>query len=71
MLDRVKVIRARGIGARRNSDALKEWPIAGKPGECEIADHPAICQLIIHYKWISIILILAGRASQRGEESVV
>jgi hypothetical protein len=71
MLDRVEVVGARGIGARGNGDALKEWARPRKPREREIADHPAVSYLIIHYEWVTIILVLTRRAYQGGKECVV
>ena len=63
---------ANGVIGLRHGDALKEWSIAGKAGEREIADHPAISYLIIHDKWVAIVLVAARRAvAQRGKERIV
>ena len=72
MLHGVQIIGAGGIGARRNSDALKEWPVARKPGEREIAYHPAIGKLIIEDKWVAVVLVVAARGTiaQWGEERI-
>ena len=53
---------ADGVVGLRHGDALKEWSIAGKAGEREIADHPAISDLIIENKWIARVLVLTRRA---------
>ena len=72
MLDRVEEIAAAdGVVSLRHGDALKEWPRARKAGEREIADHPPISDLIIHNKWVAIVLVLTWRACQVGEERVV
>ena len=62
MLNRIeKPAAADGVVGLRHGDALKEWARARKPGKREIADHPAIRYLIIHNKWVAIVLVVAAR----------
>src|SRR6266852_7441450 len=59
------------IWGLRNSNALVEWARARKRSEREVADHPAVSNLIVENKRISIVFVRARRARQRGKECVV
>lgn len=60
MLQRVEIIGASGVGARRNGDALIKRP--REASEREIAYQPAIGQVIIQNKWVSTVRTRARRA---------
>ncbi|PYJ11872.1 MAG: hypothetical protein DME93_08965 [Verrucomicrobia bacterium] len=62
---------ADGVAGLRHGDALIEWPAARKPRKSKVADHPAVSNLIVHNKRVTVVLAAARRARQRGKECVV
>src|SRR5262249_35001364 len=71
MLDRVqKPAPADWVAGLRNANAFVEGPTAGEGRESEVADHPAVSLLIVHYEGITVIVVLAWRACEWSEKRV-
>src|SRR5205814_4613152 len=60
------------VGGLRYTDAFIEWARAREPGKGKVAHHPAISDLIVECKRVTIILVIAtGIAGTQGSKERV